>query len=434
MPDSLPQRTIVGEARFAEALASATPDFQAWIQRVLETPPERWSERGLYALYQQATDLETFLDDHGAKRNAVFHAVREAAARVRWLALAGSAFAHLAARLPQYAANDPAALQEDLGKHVRGLVERLGGMLTQASQLLVEEWVKAGAVWGARAAEPRSGPAIRQSLAADRPLEEDFEESETQAARFVGRFLRLAAGWSEEARVPRRGLGELREYMRQFCSEAMARVMESRAHNLQSEYDNHLRGSPEEEAHPALANLRSGVSQCLHLLEAVTALTHLYERHWLHEKDRAYRESFERIMPPAEFLDLLVNGCVVRAHRCLQDQMADAQKLLAALAQPMERRFSLPDGVQLHARPLSLIVAVVNHHKTPVQMLLGDGTANASSIMSLLILAGTKATVREVVFQGSEPVLEDLQLLFDCGLGESGMDQIPERIRRYLRS
>ena len=213
----------------------------------------------------------------------------------------------------------------------------------------------------------------------------------------------------------------------------MARVIESRAHNLQSEFDTHLRGTPEVEAHPGLMVLRSGVSQCFHLLEAITALTHLYERHWLHEKDRAYRGSFEELMPTAELLDLIVNGCVIRAHRCLADLLPVADALLDQLARPQERRMALPAGVQLHARPLSLIVAVVNHHKTPVELRLGDGSANAASIMALLILAGSHVGARELVFRGSKEVLEDLQLLVESGLGESGLDAIPVRLRTYLR-
>lgn len=434
MPESLPHRTIVGEASFSRVLAAGTRDFQLSARRVLETPPEAWSERVLYALYQQATDLETLLDDHGAKRNAAFHGLREAVARVRWLALAGSAFAHLSARLGTYPSADPDALRADLGTHVTGLVERLGGMLLRATQVLVQEWVRTDTPWGSQTAEPRAAPAHRQSLAADRPLEEEFEETESRGARFVGRFVRLAAGWSEEARIPRRGLDELRDYMRQFCSETMARMMESHAHNVQSEYDTHLRGSLEEASHPGLAHLRSGVSQCFHLLEAVTALTHLYERHWLHEKDRAYRAEFETVMPLPEFLDLVVNGCIIRSHRCLQDLLPEAQELLGTLAAPRERRIRLPEGIQLHARPLSLIVAVVNHHKTPVQMLLGSGSANAASIMSLLILSGSSPQLHEVVFRGAEPVLDDLEVLFAAGLGERGLDQVPERIRRYFRS
>jgi phosphotransferase system HPr-like phosphotransfer protein len=87
----------------------------------------------------------------------------------------------------------------------------------------------------------------------------------------------------------------------------------------------------------------------------------------------------------------------------------------------------------LHARPLSLIVAVVNHHKTPVELRLGDGAANAASIMALLILAGSQLGARELVFRGSEEVLEDLQLLVDAGLGEAGLDGLPLRLRSYLR-
>lgn len=433
-PESLPRRPVVGEQHFAVALTDASTDFRRSLQRIQGLGVEAWTEHALYALYQQATDLETFLDDHGAKRNALFHPVREANSRLRWLALAASAFAHLRARLPTYPVPDPAALRQDLGQHLDALAERTSAILARAAQDLVAQWLRAGAEWPIAVAVPSEGRPARQSLPADRPLPEDLaEEGASRAAHFVGRFVRLSGSWAPEARIPRRGLEELQTYMLRFCSEPMARLIESRAHNLQSEFDTHLRGTPEAEEHPDLIVLRSGVSQCFHLLEAVTALTHLYERHWLHEKDRAYRASFEEVMPLAEFLDLVVNGCVIRAHRCLADLRPTADALLDKLAKPLERRMRLPEGVSLHARPLSLIVAVVNHYKTPVELRLEDGTANAASIMALLILAGSKLEARELVFRGSQEVLDDLQILVESGLGENGLDGIPDRLRRYLR-
>lgn len=433
--DPLPRRPVLQEARFAGVLAEATRAFQASVEAIRTLPPERWSERALYALYQQATDCETQLDDHGAKRNATFHELRETVSRVRWLALAASAFAHLSARLPTYPVPNLDALRQDLGGHVAGLVERLGAMLASASEVLVIQWLRIGANWkpAPRPVEAEEAKA-RPMLPADRPLGGDGDEEENQAARFVGRFLRLASSWSEEARIPRCGLQELTAYMEHFCSEAVARSTEARAHNLQSEFDTYLRGTVEQEQNPQLLVLRSGVSQCFHLLEAVTALTHLYERHWLHEKEHAYRESFQEIVPLETFLDMLVNGCVIRAYRCLRELTPVAESLLQAVARPMEKRLALPKGIHLHARPLSLIVAVVNHHKTPVQMRIGERSVNAASIMSMLILAGSAGEVREVVFHGSEAVLNDLQLLFDSGLGERGLDTMPLRLRRILQS
>lgn len=432
-PDSLPRRPVVGEQAFARHLGDSTRAFQTSVAAVLASPPARWTERTLYALYQQATDCETRLDDHGAKRNAVFHELREAVARLRWLSLAASAFAHLTTRLPTYPAPHVETLRADLGLHLAGLVERLGGMVGLAAQALAKQWVACGVDWVPGSPEATEEARARAMLPADRPLGGEIEESGSEAARFVGRFLRLTESWAVESRVPRRGLVELTAYMERYCTEAIARRAEANAHNLQSDFDTHLRGSPELEQHPDLLLLRSGVSQCFHLLEAVTALSHLYERHWLHEKDRAYRRGFQEISPLEGFLDLIVNGCVIRAYRCLADLVPIAETLLFAIARPTERRLAIPRGVHLHARPLSLIVAVVNHHKTPVQMWIGEKSANAASIMSLLILAGSAGEVREVLFRGSEEVLEDLELLFAAHLGENGLDALPKALRGYIQ-
>ncbi len=426
----------MSEARFAELLSNFTRPFQSSVARVLREPPEQWTEPFLYGLYRQATDAETFLDDHGAKRSLTFYQVREAVARVRWLSLAASAFAHLTARLPSYRVPDSEALQRELGAHLQDLVRRLGGMLVAASQSLEQQWLRSECLWNEEAQEGEEGPQERWTLRADRPLEaieSEDESGQTRAARFLGRFVRLSEAWAPEARIRRRGQEELTAFMASYCPEPLARMMEARAHSLQSDFDTHLRESSEVEEFPGLMTLRSSVSQCFHLLEAVTALTHLYERHWLHEKDRSFRESLEEIAPRMELLDLIVNGCVIRAYRCLHEHARLAEELLQQFARPTERKIPLPAGVDLHARPLTLIVALVNHHKTPVQMILVGQPANAASILSLLLLVGAHPGQREVSFRGSKEVLDDIQLLIEYGLGENGQQVLPERLRTLLR-
>ena len=50
-----------------------------------------------------------------------------------------------------------------------------------------------------------------------------------------------------------------------------------------------------------------------------------------------------------------------------------------------------------------------------------------------MILAGSNPDVRTLEFRGDTHPLEDLRLLFEAGLGEWGMDRLPDALS-YLRS
>jgi len=89
--------------------------------------------------------------------------------------------------------------------------------------------------------------------------------------------------------------------------------------------------------------------------------------------------------------------------------------------------------VLLHARPASLIVSIVNHHGVPVEVEIDGECANAGSIMQVMILAGSKVTARRVTFRGDVKPLRDLELLFGIGLGEKGLDDLPNELS-YLGS
>ena len=86
----------------------------------------------------------------------------------------------------------------------------------------------------------------------------------------------------------------------------------------------------------------------------------------------------------------------------------------------------------LHARPLSLIVSIVRHHGTAVDLVIDGESSVANSIMGLILFVGRHTGAQEVRFRGDRRPLEDLRLLFEHGLGENGMDHFPEQLW-YLR-
>ena len=92
----------------------------------------------------------------------------------------------------------------------------------------------------------------------------------------------------------------------------------------------------------------------------------------------------------------------------------------------------MPDGVVLHARPVSLIARIVDHYGTPVQMSIGNTTCYAGSILQVLMAAGQNPTARQVTFEGDSVPLEDLCTLFSHGLGENDAP-LPKRLGYLAR-
>jgi phosphotransferase system HPr-like phosphotransfer protein len=251
------------------------------------------------------------------------------------------------------------------------------------------------------------------------------------AARLVGRVIRTIEDWAPIHATTTDTDDERQAFMKELCSEATARDLESRVHNLQSEYDSTIRGSAEEKEQPALLKLRGAISQCLHLLEAVTALTHLYERHQVHQRHPATRRVLGHILNWENFLAKMIDHCLRPALASLEKSKDLAAGLLECLTTQAFKDLRIPHGITLHARPLSLIVGVTNHYGLPVEMEIGEGRASAASMMSMLMLCGSHLDAQSVRFHGDPAVLNDLQALFDARLGEDGMDALPGSLK-YL--
>ena len=435
MPESSTRRRVLlQEADFAEALGARGVEFASLGSELLAGGAADWGERRYYLLYRLSTELETFLDDHGARANATFFRIREAVAVARWLSLAASALSHLEARLSGYVFEPANWPEEALRMPLQSGLAKLNEYLAQSVQGIREEWVRAGAEWIPGDLADAAGESLAALvLPADRDQHTAATGAESsQAARFVGRYLRFVEVWAAGARKPAEGPEELRRFMEEYCRETTARRFEAKAHNLQSEYDSVLAGSPELAAHPDLVVLRSAVSLCLHLLEAATALTHLYERHDVHERHGDSRALFERLVDVEGLLNVVVNLCVTTAYACLKEAAPVAERLLPALTLQEERMLQLPDGIQMHARPVSMIVRVVAHHGTPVEMACGTERASAASMMSMLVLIGGQPDARSFLFRGDRAALDDLELLFAAGLAERGLDQLPSALD-YLK-
>ncbi len=422
-------RRVITVEEFKPLLASQAQDFLKLANGLLELNPEQWSQRQLYHLYQSTTDLETFLDDYAARENRVFFPVRELVAIGRWLAVAMSSLVHLDSRLPQYARGHEAGPQASVANQVRASALRLGEMIMRTLEALQLTWQEVGMAWpdGVLRLDSLSAAGDMVRLPRDRgdQVAEDPEDHSSDAALVASRFIRLVKHMERVDPVRASGLDRLKQVVAVHCTEAQSRRFEARVHNLQSTYDSLIAGTAEEGKHAELPAIRGAASLAYHLFEAVTALVHLYERHRLDERRGA---DGGPLLELEEFLDIVVNQCVMTAYDGLSRAHPLAQKLLDELSSRCSRELELPEGLTLHARPISLIVSVVNHHQVSVEAEIEGERCSAASIMQLLVLAGSHPSCRKLRFYGGPEVLADLAALFEARLGEDGLDQLPCRL------
>ncbi len=432
-------RTVISEEEFKPLLASQAHGLLELSNGLLESTPEQWNQRQLYHLYQSSAELETYLDDFAAQENRQFFPIRHLVAVSKSLAVAMSGLIHLHSRFPAYRFADPGWAERTLIPCVGRVAVSIGERISLALNGLRERWTDLGMVWPDGALRVDSLAPPDPMLRLPRDLEDHrarrfsdgsgAEPSESPAAGIAQRFLDLYRNF--ERNRPRRlqGLDDLRRIRARYCTEVQCRRFEARIHNLESAYDSSVAAGPEEERFPDLLELRSSIGVALHLFEAATALAHLFERHLVDDRPRIRGQA---VLREEELLQLIINDCVVTAFESMTHAVPVAAEVQEALSERLSAELVLPEGASLHARPVSLIVAVVSHHHSPVEAQIEEDRCSAASIMQLLVLVGRHPTARSMMFHGKRPVLEDLKALFEAGLGEDGLEGLPERLS-YLR-
>jgi phosphotransferase system HPr-like phosphotransfer protein len=216
------------------------------------------------------------------------------------------------------------------------------------------------------------------------------------------------------------------------CSEEHARVYEATIHNLQSTYDTHIQNTVVEAKDSRLSRLRGYISPALHLLQAVTFLAHFIERHETVIRSEDAKSKIAELIDSSEVEGVAWNLFLFWADRFLDSGVPLAQELLPEYTNLIELEVDLPSELSLHARPAALVVGIVNHYGTPVEMEVGGKRCNAGSILELLVTVGSLPGHKNFTFRGDERPLQAIGLLFQHSLGEHGLENLPEELG-YLR-
>lgn len=426
---------LVPEDDFAHLLAGASDGLFLRARMLFARGDAHWGKRDLFELHSEADELEICLDDYGARWNTRYHFFTELTASVRGFSLAGLSLEHLHRRLDGYGihghgdAAESEALKLGLERSrdfvQRSLMTLLKGLFDEAALVDIDVPLEAAVM------KPAGVPPVRFQLPRTLGIQ-NLADEDQRIAEVVSKYMQACEMLEQAGLAPLEGPQERDELLLKRCREEHARVFEATVHNLQSAYDTHIKNTTQESSDPRLPLLRGHISTCLHLLQAVTQLVHFMERHESGERGAEAQERLTKLIRREEVTDIVLNTLLERAFWALGAGSSLAAELLPSYTDVGTVQVDLPEGVTLHARPIALIVAVVNQHGTPVEITIGDKTANAGSILEVMILAGSNPEARTVSFQGDARPIADLQCLIEAGAGEQGLDELPASLA-YLR-
>jgi len=423
---------LVPEQDFARLLGLKSRS----LLRLAAAPPEApWTKRRFFELSYEADLVESFLDDYGARRNRTFSLFTELVASARGFALAGLSLEHLARRLLGYGVVDRlpslerrAALLDVDAAHsfVRGRLEALLLALLEEASALGVSTLKPGDGAAPPDEEVRRFR-LPQNVGHDR-----LDTEEQRIAELASKFSHAAQMLDELGLRSFLDADARERFLAEHCREEHARVLEATVHNLQSAYDTYIKNTVHESTDERLPRLRGHASATLHLLEAVTQLTHFVERH-----DRGFRTDhadarIQSLVSRVEVRQVTLEKLLVWARLYMAAGREIAESLVPSYTRHRSVEIELAEDVYLHARPCALIVGVVAQHGTPVEMLLDDRRCNAASILELMVAVGSNPEARRVTFRGDERPLGDLVRLFRAGVGERGLEALPPELA-YLR-
>ncbi len=431
----------IPEEQFLRVLAES-PEQKAFFAFFEVAPSDagRWKRRHCTALLELAHEFETFLDEFHARSNRRFYYFGELVASVRNVADAAHVLNHLDVRFSQYDVRFGATDAEHRDR-IWQFRSELSAAIRFANESLIrllQELRKEGLAFGLKPPEltplgghvPEDRPRVH--LPHDLDREEVAEKGGAVAVLLHGVLQGAERIQQLRDRLPNGGYDAMRQFVRDHFTEVEARKFTTGVHNLQSAYDTYVKPTRLSSEFPELRMFRGHVSLALHLFEAASHLVHFYERHEGEELRGITKDRIASLVPREQVLHQVVQFAARNAADVVLRVVPLAQAMLPRVAPQQSIEFELPEGLTLHARPLSLIFGVVRHHKVPVEIVIDGKSTSAGSIMGLIMFVGRFPGVRKVAFRGEAAPLEHLKFLFAAGLGERGFEEFPPALN-YLR-
>jgi len=427
---------LIHERQFVGLLQAHAEVFFRLSNSLLAPGVDSWNKKHYFQLISEADALESFLDDYGARYNRSYAFLTELVASLRWFAHAGYSVTHMMGRLESYGAR-AWGTAEEWDENQRAIDEGVAFLCSHSVRLL--EGVRAEAqrleIEITPEAFPESNfiPVVAKRRLPRSVGQADLDQEDQKVAEVVTKYLQ-ACEMLRDLRVRRiHDAKERHDFFGRVCTESQARVYEATVHNLQSTYDTHIQNTVLEAGDERLALLRGHASAALHLLQAVTYLAHFIERHETDIRSEEAKRKISELIERSDVEGVALNVFLYWADHFLQSGVGIAEAILAEYTKILEVEIELSDHLALHARPAALIVGIVNHYATSVEMEVGGKRCNAGSILELLVAVGSQPHQKRFLFRGDERPVRDIARLFEHELGEKGLDSLPAELA-YLRA
>jgi len=259
-------------------------------------------------LTQEAECLENFMDQYGARENKKWSFFVECLASIRNLSIAAFFTRHILDRYPYYNLRESSETGNEFKNASTGVLR----FLNQSILSLLRELYTTVEANGLNISidtdiqveftEIESNTRLPRNIAEDEVKDE--EERVIEVCEKIKHISRLMND-SKICRIENRN--ELKLAVLKKYNEKRARMHKNLIHNVQSDFDTHIKNTKIEVAHQELKVLRGYVSMPLHLLEVSLWLAHFYERHEDEIRPGENRTRISMVVNKDVLLDKIIN-------------------------------------------------------------------------------------------------------------------------------
>jgi len=386
-------------------------------------------------LIKESTDLEDFLDDHGARNNKTWVFFGELVASIRNFSNVAYILSHVLRRLTLYRLNNPH--EQEFAQDAQTVLQffnesliALFAHLRKEAELLTLE------IPPCTPDETEREDLVTKVLPFtidEEPVCEINENVTRVASEFISIF-KNAAHLMFEKKVSEKQIDKL---IPAKINEDVLRNTESKIHSLQSMYDTYIHKTPVESKDDSLKSLRGYISVTLHLVEIAQVLCHFVERHETKVRTETTMKRIEKIVSRKAVLDIIINFALYYYTLFIKEGTMLAETIVQRYTVIDSIVLKVPEGLGFHLRPSTLVAKVVNNYGTKTTLVINNKEFDAGSVIDLMWAAGVikKEGLTHVEFRGDKKTLHDLKILADVNYGEDTMGKsvpLPEEIE-YLR-
>lgn len=403
---------IISEEEFLHSLQDKRQALMAALS-VLARENMTVNKLYYFTLVHEAEKLEVFLDDYGARSNMRLLFFAELVACVRNLALAAFHLYHILDRYSDYLMGDSDQLRREFEENAHKTLRYFSGALRNFHNALLDEAAAQGM-------KMETGPlstgewSIRVIPQLPYTITSEAAANENERLIAIAQAYRKVAKLFRQNRLDRRFKAPtLGEIIPSKMNETMFADLETRLHNIQSEYDTYIKGGRVGRDDSRAATLRGLTSIPMHLFDFLRWLAHFYERHESDVKKSGVKMKIAALAPEDQLMGVMLNFGLRYAGKYLNEGVKVAERILSSFVTPIVHELPIPKPQGFHARPATYVSLIVQEHGTDVFMIVNGERYDCRSVLELLQAGGVLADLglETVFFEGDKRAIDDLIIL-----------------------